>query len=56
MLIGLHISKHSFEVFGRDETGSAAIRKRLYRSEVLNFHANLTSCKIGVEACGEAHY
>lgn len=56
ILIGMDISKHSFEVFGRDETGSAVIRKRLYRSEVLNFYANLKPCKIGIEACGGAHY
>lgn len=56
ILIGMDISKHSFEVFGRDESGRAVIRKRIYRSEVLNFYANLKPCSIGIEACGGAHY
>lgn len=56
ILIGMDISKHSFEIFGRDEHGKTVIKKRLYRDEVLKFYAQFQQSTVGIEACGGAHY
>ena len=54
--IGLDIAKRSFEVHGVDEHGRPALRRRLGRCQVLGFFANLPPCRVGLEACGGAHY
>lgn len=53
--IGLDLAKHVFQVHGVDETGTATIRKRLRRAQVLPFFAVLPPCLIGMEACATAH-
>jgi transposase len=54
--IGLDIAKNVFEVHGVDARGRVVLRKRLARAKVLGFFANLPRCRIGLEACGGAHY
>jgi len=54
--IGLDIAKSVFQVHGVDEHGKVIIRKQLSRSKVLPFFAQLPACRIGMEACGGAHY
>ena len=54
--IGLDIAKNVFQVHGVDWHGKAVLRKRLGRAKVLAFFANLPRCRIGMEACGGAHY
>lgn len=54
--IGLDIAKRVFQVHGVDELGRARIGKKLPRSQVLQFFAQLPVCVIGIEACGGAHY
>jgi transposase len=39
--IGLDIAKHVFQVHGIDAHGAVAIRRRLRRSEVLDFFEGL---------------
>jgi transposase len=39
-----------------DDSGHVVLRKRIARSEVLTFIANLPPLRIGMEACGSAHY
>ncbi len=36
--------------------GKAVLRKKLHRSEMARFFANLEACLIGMEACGSAHH
>jgi transposase len=55
-VVGLDIAKHVFQLHGIDTNGKVVLRRRLRRQEVLPFFANLTSCVVGVEACGGAHY
>lgn len=50
--IGLDISKRIFQVHGVDELGRARIKKKLPRSQMLQFCAQLPMCVIGIEACG----
>jgi transposase len=54
--IGLDIAKSSFQVHGADACGKVVLRKRLRRGKLLEFFANLPRCRIGMEACGGAHY
>ncbi|PDQ22641.1 IS110 family transposase [Mesorhizobium sanjuanii] len=54
--IDLDTSKSWFQVHGVDEDGQAVVRRKLPRSKVLNFFANLPPCTVGLEACGGAHY
>jgi transposase len=54
--VGLDIAKSSFQVHGIAACGRTTLRKKLRRGQVLEFFANLPPCRIGMEACGGAHY
>lgn len=54
--IGIDLAKNVFQVHGADEKGKAVLKKQLKRAQMLAFFANLTPCRIGMEACGSAHY
>jgi transposase len=54
--IGLDIAKQNFQVHGVDKNGKELFNKKLKRSAVLAFFANLPSCLVGLEACGGSHY
>jgi transposase len=54
--IGLDIAKSVFQVHGIDGAGAVVIRKRIGRSKVLGFFANLPPCLVGIEACATAHH
>jgi transposase len=54
--IGLDIAKNIFQVHGVDAQGKVVVRKQLSRGKVLLFFAQLPACRIGLEACGSAHY
>jgi transposase len=55
-VLGIDIAKLVFHVVGMDHTGHVVLRKRIARSELLSFIANLPPLRIGMEACGSAHY
>jgi transposase len=55
-VIGLDSAKNVFQIHAVDEKGDAVLRKRLSRTQMHDFFANLTPCLIGMEACGGAHY
>src|SRR4051812_30049760 len=54
--VGLDLAKRVFQVHGVDAAGKAILRRKLQRSEMLVFFANLPPCLIGIEACATAHY
>ena len=54
--IGLDIAKNFFQVFIADKTGHQIANKKLKRSQVKEYFANLSTSKIGIEACGTSHY
>jgi len=54
--IGLDTAKHVFQVHGVDEKEQPVLRRRLSRKEVERFFAKLPPTRIGLEACGAAHY
>jgi len=55
-VIGLDIAKLVFHVVGLDKHGNKVYRKKLNRSQLLSFFANLRKCTIGIEGCSNAHY
>jgi transposase len=54
--IGLDLAKHVFQVHGVGADGQVAIRRKLRRSEVIDFFTNMAPCLVGLEACATAHY
>src|SRR4030088_1195568 len=54
--IGLDIAKSVFQVHGIDAIGAIVIRKRIGRSKMLEFFADLPPCLVGIEACPAAHH
>lgn len=56
IMIGLDISKSVFQVYAEDGAGAVVLQKRLRRGQVEPFFAKLAPSRIGIEACGSAHY
>lgn len=54
--IGIDLAKAVFQIHGVNEQGKVVLRKRLNRSEMASFFANIEPCLIGMEACGSAHH
>jgi transposase len=54
--IGVDTSKYIFQLHGVDASEQPVLRKRLGRKQVLEFFAKLPPTKVGMEACGAAHY
>jgi transposase len=54
--IGMDTSKSVFQLHGVDEAERAVLRKQLRRPQVLSFFAKLEPVRLGIEACGSAHY
>lgn len=54
--IGIDLAKNVIQVHGADDCGRTVLKKQLKRAQALPFFANLVPCKIGMEACGSAHY
>lgn len=54
--IGLDLAKSVFQVHGVSSEGQVTVRRKLRRSELMNFFGGLPACLIGMEACATAHY
>ncbi|EFO28714.1 transposase for insertion sequence element [Roseibium sp. TrichSKD4] len=54
--IGLDLAKSVFQVHGVTEDGGVAVRRRLRRSQLLEFFRTVEPCLVGLEACASAHY
>lgn len=54
--IGIDIAKGTFHLCGANAEGRVLWRKKLPRSKVLNFMANIKADVVGMEACSGAHY
>lgn len=55
-ILGIDLAKSVFHLHGTDAHGHAMLRKRLSRSQLPAFVANLPRCTVAMEACGSAHY
>jgi transposase len=54
--IGLDLGKRVFQVHGVDAAGKVTIRRKLQRSEMAGFFADLPPCLVSIEACATAHH
>ena len=54
--VSIDLAKHVFHLYGEDAQGKAVLRKRLSRTALKPFLATLPPCRVGMEACGGAHY
>ena len=54
-VLGLDIAKQVFHIVGLDDRGRVVLRKRLARSALLTFMANVPPVRMGIAACGSAH-
>jgi len=50
------VAKRWFQVLGVDDAGAVVVRRRLRRSGVIDFFAELAPSLVGIEACASAHY
>jgi len=55
-VLGIDIAKRVLHAVGMDERGKIVLRKRLSRHDLLPCMAKLLPVRIGMEACGGAHY
>ena len=55
-IIGIDLSKNSYQMHGSYEDGSVAFRRKLGRGKVLSFLSSQPTCIVAMEACGSAHY
>ena len=55
-VLGIDIAKRLFHAVGMDEKGQVVYRKRLSRHDLMPLIAKLPPVRIGIEACGGAHY
>ena len=56
MGVGIDLAKQVFQIHGVDERGRPVLKKRLQRSKVREFFAQLEPCVVGMEACGSAPF
>jgi transposase len=54
--LGIDLGKTTFHVVGLDEGGRPRLRRRLSRTQLLQFTTNLPKCLTGMEACCGAHH
>src|SRR6202046_1054430 len=54
--IGLDIAKSVFQVHGVDDAGTVVIRKRVSRSKMWEFCADVPPCLVGTEAGPPSHH
>lgn len=53
--MGIDLAKQVFQVHGIDTRGTVVLKKRLTRSALHTFMANLPPCRVGMEVCGSAN-
>ena len=54
--IGFDLAESVFQVHAVDAAGLVVLQRRLRRSAVKAFFAQLPPCLVAMEACGSAHY
>src|SRR5213082_2863586 len=55
-VLGIDLAKAVFQLHGNDERGKCVLVKRLRRSELRTFIAQLPSCLIAMEACSRSNH
>jgi transposase len=50
------LGKNYFQFHGLENENGVSVSRKLTRSKVLEFYSRIEPCRIGMEACGSAHY
>ncbi|ARP40028.1 IS110 family transposase [Vibrio syngnathi] len=53
---GIDLAKNHFSLHAVDQNGKVILHKSVTRSKLLTTIANIPLMRIGIEACGGAHY
>ena len=54
--VGLDLAKNAFQVHAVDATGAIVVARKLTRSQLIPFFAELAPCVVAMEACASAHH
>ena len=54
--IGVDLAKNYFQIHALTSEGAPAVTRKLRRAKMIEFFAQIEPCRIGMEACGSAHY
>ena len=54
--IGVDLAKNSFQVHALEREDGAAVKRKLSRAKMREFFSQAAPCRVGMEACGSAHY
>ena len=54
--IGVDLAKNYFQIHALASEGSPAMARKLTRGKMREFFSKIGSCRVGMEACGSAHY
>ena len=54
--VGLDLAKRVFQVHAVDAKGEIAVARKLTRSQLIPFFAELPPCVVAMEACSSAHH
>ena len=54
--VGLDLAKNAFQVHAVDATGAIVVARKLTRSQLIPFFAELRPCVVAMEACSLAHH
>lgn len=54
--MGIDLPKHVFQLHGVDDRGHTVLCRRISRTLLRPFFAQLRPCLVGIEVCGSAHY
>ena len=54
--IGIDLGKTVFHLVGVNARGEVVVRNKCSRNQILRFTSNLRVSRMGMEACGGAHF
>src|SRR6202020_2892871 len=54
--VGLDLAKNAFQVHAVDARGEIVVARKLTRSQLIPFFAELAPCVVAMEACASAHH
>ena len=54
--VGLDLAKRVFQVHAIDANGEIVVARKLTRSQLIGFFAELPPCVVAMEACPSAHH
>lgn len=55
-ILAIDLAKDVFQLHGNDESGHCVLKRRLRRSELLEFMTNIPLCTVAMEACSTSNY